>query len=104
MPLTLRTWGDNCDFAMVEGRFDSALSDVEQVGGKLTTLCDWLDLPSIAVLDACQLRDCQLPDRPPRLDGILIDGTRCCSEQCRLQTSLEALWNAPVLGFVEDVP
>jgi cobyrinic acid a,c-diamide synthase len=94
----------NCDFALIEGRFDSALSKVEQVGGKLATLCDWLDLPSIAVVDACRLRDCQLPNRPPRIDGILIDGARCSSEQCRLQTWLEALWGVPVLGFVEDAP
>lgn len=92
------------DVALVEGRFESVLSPVEQLGGKLATVCNWLDLPSIAVVDACLLRDCQLPKRPERLDGILIDGARCCSEQCRLQTSLEALWGAPVLGFVEDVP
>ena len=95
---------NNGDFALVEGRFDSALSHAEQVGGKLATLCDWLDMPSIAVVDACLIRDCQLPNRPSHVDGVLIDGARCCSERCRLQTWLEALWGVPVLGFVADVP
>lgn len=92
------------DLALISGAFDSSLSEVERVGGNLATLCEWLDLPAIAVVDACQLRDCQLPERPARLDGVLIDNARCCSERCRLQTWLEALWGTPVLGFLEDRP
>ncbi len=92
------------DFALVQGRFDAALSHAEEMGGKLATLCEWLDMPSIAVIDGCLLRDCQLPDRPSQVDAVLIDGTQCCSERCRLQTCLEALWGVPVLGFVEDLP
>jgi cobyrinic acid a,c-diamide synthase len=102
--LLLEHGGRSSDLALIEGRFDTALSEAEQIGGKLATVCRWLDLPSIAVVDACLLRDCQLPERPERLDGILIDGAHCCSEQCRLQTWLEALWGAPVLGFVQNVP
>jgi cobyrinic acid a,c-diamide synthase len=89
------------DFALVEGRFDSAMNEAEQVGGKLATLAEWLDLPCVAIVDACQIRDCSLPGRPTLLDGVIIDGARC-SERCRLQTWLEAIWNVPVLGFVED--
>ena len=96
------TSGSN--FAIVHGRFDSALLAAEQAGGKLSTLCDWLDMPSIAVVDGCLLQDCELPKRPAGVDAVLIDGSRCCSERCRLQTWLEALWGVPVLGFVENAP
>jgi cobyrinic acid a,c-diamide synthase len=92
----------NADFALVEGRFDTAMSGADEMGGKLATLAEWLDLPSIAMVDACQIRDCSLPNRPASLDGVIIVGARCCSERCKLQTWLEALWKVPVLGFVED--
>lgn len=94
----------NADLALVEGRFDSALDAAEQVGGELATLAEWLDLPSVAIVDACKIRDCTLPSRPALLDGVIIDGARCCSERCKLQTWLEAFWRVPVLGFVEDCP
>ncbi len=30
------------------------------------TLCDWLDLPRVAIVDCSRLNDCQLPGRPGR--------------------------------------
>lgn len=92
----------NADFALVEGRFTTALDEAERVGGKLDTLAEWLDLPCVAVVNADQIRDGSLPARPAALDGAIVEGDCCCSERCRLQTWLEALWKVPVLGFVDD--
>jgi cobyrinic acid a,c-diamide synthase len=91
-----------CDLALVEGSFVEPRS-VDQpgaAGGSLATLCEWLDLPSLAIVDARRLAECCLPQRPRRLDGLLLDGVRDESEACRLQTQLEAIWKAPVLGWL----
>ncbi len=83
------------DLAVVEGRFDQAVSNKQ--GGSLDTLCNWLDLPRIAIVDAAQLNHCRLPDRPIA-DAVLLDrvGGRC--DFYRWQTILQSLWNIPVVG------
>jgi cobyrinic acid a,c-diamide synthase len=68
----------------------------------LDTLCDWLDLPRIVVLDASRWADCELPERPDQIDGVLLDRVNSPAEVFRLQTCLEALWDVPVLGALEQ--
>jgi len=98
------------DLALVEGRFDwlpsedgraGSLED-GQAGSRLDSLCDWLDLPRIVVLDASRLADCELPERPDQVDGVVLDRVRSPAELFRLQTCLEALWDVPVLGALEQ--
>jgi cobyrinic acid a,c-diamide synthase len=102
---SLFQWGaSGSDLALVDGHFRSALANAELHGGDLETLCDWLELPRIAIVDAARINGCQLPEPPQRLDGVLIENVSCSAQRCRMQTSLEALWGAPVLGFVADVP
>lgn len=98
---------ERCDLALVEGRFDVPHGGTNPKddfgvtsGGDLNRLCDWLDLPRLAILDAALLDSCRLPQRPPRLDGILLDRTPDAAAGFRLQTSLESIWGAPVLGWL----
>lgn len=92
------------DIALVEGRFAEALAPEDLPGGDLAMLCDWLDLPRLAIVDASQLSCCQLPARPARLDGILLDRVSDGSELIRLQTLFEGLWGVPVLGALRTLP
>ena len=91
------------DLALVEGCLATASSDCTLEGGNLTTLCRWLDLPCLAIVDARLLSGCRLPERPATVDGLLLDGVSDEYEACRLQTLFEALWNVPVLGWLGTV-
>jgi cobyrinic acid a,c-diamide synthase len=84
------------DLAIVEGNFTSdpaAASDFE-------TICRWLDLPRIAVIDARLLSTCRLPARPEGLEGLILDRVADPSELCRLQTLFESLWKVPVIAWL----
>jgi cobyrinic acid a,c-diamide synthase len=87
----------HCDVALVEGSFVDA-AHLREPASDFATLCCWLDLPRLAVVDARLLTPCQIPDRPAGLDGVLLDCVTDATELCRLQTLLEALWKVPVLG------
>ena len=91
------------DLALVEGRFDGAIG-AEPVGGRLETLCRWLNLPRIAVVDAAQIDRRGLPERPRRVDGLFLDRVADSRHWARLATDLEALWAVPVLGALERLP
>ena len=67
----------SADLGIVEGRYDPVGVDPKgRWGGSLDTLCRWLDLPRIAVLDVSQLDHCRLPEQPANLAGLLLDGVR----------------------------
>ncbi|MEX0711545.1 MAG: hypothetical protein WD278_04305 [Pirellulales bacterium] len=114
------------DLALVEGRFAShdrhaasaclghpfgetaaeggAEEKNAQEGSKLDTLCDWLDLPRLVVLDASRIQTCLVPERPAQIDGLLLDRVRGPGQAYHLQTTLEALWDVPVLGALACLP
>ena len=87
------------DMALVEGSFANPAGSAER-GGCLARLCEWLDLPALAIVDARRLECCRLPQRPPRAAGILLDRVRDPREACQLQTQFESLWNLPVVGWL----
>ena len=91
------------DVAIVGARYDSAIRTTGRPGGSLDTLCDWLDLPRLAIVDVSSLDGCRLPPRPERLDGILLDRVSNHDDACRYKTNLEALWGAPVLGSLDEL-
>src|SRR5579885_2106307 len=41
-----------CDLAVVEGEYDACALDSAPTGGSLDTLCDWLGLTRVVVVDA----------------------------------------------------
>jgi cobyrinic acid a,c-diamide synthase len=91
------------DLAVIEGHFD--VSDVTPArGSSLDTLCDWLDVPRLVVLDVARFDDCRLPERPPQIDGLLLDRVPSPSAAFRLQTWLESLWEVPVVGTLCELP
>lgn len=92
------------DIAVIEGVYDAGRSDKQVGGGSFDTVCDWLDAPRLAVLDATRLRRGFGAERPQRVDGVLIDKVRDNEEACRLQTMVEALWGVPVLSTLETLP
>ncbi|HVA51135.1 MAG TPA: hypothetical protein VNH11_32640 [Pirellulales bacterium] len=91
------------DLAVVEGHFGPADGPPVE-GSSLDTICDWLDLPRLVVLDAAKLDDCRLPERPPQIDGLLLDRVASPAAAFRLQTMLESLWDVPVLGALAELP
>lgn len=94
-------------FALVEGQFAGSQPQRElgepgePLGSDLTTLCDWLDLPRVAIVDLADLDPCRLPPRPERLDALLLDRAADSIQAARWQTNLEALWKVPVLGWLD---
>jgi cobyrinic acid a,c-diamide synthase len=93
----------SADLALVEGRFDPPVGPGVR-GGRLEPLCQWLDLPRVAIVDQSEIAPCRLPPCPQPLDGLLLDRVSSHAELARLATDLESLWRAPVLGVLGEVP
>lgn len=77
---------------------ESKRADCHDSEGRLETLCDWLDLPRIAIVDARQMSGCRMPDRPDLVDGILLNAAPLGRAGAELRVNLEAIWGVPVLG------
>lgn len=92
--LLLRSSG-SADLAVVVGEFDSQTR--ENAGGSLDTLCQWLNLPRLAVVDVALIDQQGLPNRPD-VDAVLLDHAsrrRCLAGMI---TDIETLWGLPVVG------
>ncbi|HEX4143292.1 MAG TPA: hypothetical protein VHY91_07060 [Pirellulales bacterium] len=90
--------------AIVEGEFgssDLAPQTAQAAGGQLDLICQWLDLPRLAVVDVSRLDGCRVPGRPVA-DGLLLDRVPSEAKFYRVQTLLESLWGIPVYGGMED--
>jgi cobyrinic acid a,c-diamide synthase len=103
--------GDS-NLALVEGQFESpvecrshvASAAARTLDGRFDKLCDWLDFPRLVVLDASHFVSCALPVRPDQVDGVFLDHVQTPADLYRLQATLEALWEVPVLGALTDSP
>ncbi|HVX10535.1 MAG TPA: hypothetical protein VHC22_05105 [Pirellulales bacterium] len=91
------------DLAVIEGRFP-APDATPAPGSSLDTICDWLDVPRLVVVDVSRLDDCQLPERPNQIDGLLLDRVPSPAAAFRWQTMLESLWDVPVVGALGELP
>lgn len=85
------------DLSIVEGAFQSKDANADAPGGRLETLCEWLRLPRIVLLDASRITG-GLPCRPARVDGVLLDAVVDQRQLARLTTDIQTVWRAPVLG------
>jgi cobyrinic acid a,c-diamide synthase len=101
----------SADLALVEGELRpcdalDALCSVCPPGDRsranLETLCRWLDLPLIAVVDVSKIDGCAIPSRPPGVSGVLLDRVSRIRPWRRWQTLLESLWDVPVLGALDE--
>jgi len=102
---TMLRAADSAQLGIVEGTFDTqpmrAHVPSEEVGSCLDTLCDWLDLPRLAIVNLATIDPCNLPRRPDRLDGLLLDQAVDSRHAAHWQTNLESLWKVPVLGWMD---
>ena len=83
---------------------DADIEHAPPCGGNLESLCEWLDLPRVVVLDASRFTESQWPARPDWADAVLLDRVRDPHQAEQLQSHLAALWNIPVLGWLEELP
>jgi cobyrinic acid a,c-diamide synthase len=91
------------DTAVIEGKFDRGLDrGVSRPASSLDRLSEWLDLSRIAVVDVRKLSACGIERRPERLDGIFLDRVRDTYDAAYWQTTLEALWKTPVIGWLDE--
>jgi cobyrinic acid a,c-diamide synthase len=85
------------ELALVEDEFRHGDARGDAVGGDLDTLCEWLDLPRIVVLDASGPAG-QIPRRPAQVDAVLLDRVSDQQQLARWTTDVEVVWRVPVLG------
>jgi cobyrinic acid a,c-diamide synthase len=93
--------------AIIAGSFAEDQSLPGAVAGvptrsSLNRLCEWLELPRLAIVDVRLLAQCQMASLPPRTDAILLDRVADWEAAAYWQTTLEALWKTPVLGWLDD--
>lgn len=88
------------DLAVVVGRFE-ARPDEHLVGGSLNTLCQWLDLPRLAVVDVALIDRRGLPKRP-NVDAVFLDHVPHRRTLDGMITDIETLWGLPVVGALEN--
>jgi len=65
------------------------------------TLCLWLDLPRLGMIDVRRLQLCRQQRLPVAVDALLLDGVENIRQAVAVQTELEALWKVPVLGYLQ---
>ena len=86
-----------CDLAVVDGSLAPGESG-------LSTLCEWLDLPRMAVLDVLSISQNGWPVTPFGVDGIILDRVRDDQHADEITTRIATRWNLPVLGWLEELP
>lgn len=87
------------DVAIVEGSFHPTAS-----ASNLHTLCDWLELPRVAIVDVRELERRAWSAPPQQIDALLLDRVADAEKAAYWQTTLEALWKTPVLGWLDEAP
>jgi len=90
------------DVGLVEGQYDDPTCHCLS-GGSLNTLCSWLDLPRLVVVDAARLVACRPPVLPSGIEGILLDNVADVGQLCRVQADMEAYYGVPVLGWLGPI-
>ena len=105
----LRRGTAEADLAIVQGSFQvdasaTTRSATAKSGGDLGALCQWLDLPRIAVVDVSLLRERGAVCARPRAEALFLDRAKDVGDAVRWQTELEALWGMPVLGWMDEAP
>src|SRR4029453_17050780 len=64
-------------------------------------LSDWLDTPRVAVVPLDSLDPCRFPDRPERLDALVLDRAIDARHAPHWQVNFEAQWGVPVVGWLD---
>lgn len=92
------------ELAVLDGYFDEALAAPPNgCGGRLSDLCQWLDMPRLAVLDLSKVRRDGLPPRAA-VDGVLLDRCRDDADYRDWSGQIQSLWGLSVLGGLDELP
>ena len=91
----------SADLAAVVGPFTPTRQE-EVSGGSLNELCEWLELPRLAVVDGALIDRQGLPNRPDA-DAVILDLASCRRSLPGMITDIETLWNLPVVGALGSV-
>ncbi|MBN1589468.1 MAG: hypothetical protein JW888_08130 [Pirellulales bacterium] len=91
------------DLSLIEGDFRRPDTTGQGWGGDLETLCQWLRVPRIVLLDASRIAG-GFPQRPANVDGVLLDQVGDQPNQARLSTDVETAWGVPVVGSLPAAP
>ena len=94
---------ENADFSLVHGQYSLNAAE-DCVGSSLDTLCRWLQLPRVLVMDVAELKTCQIPAGLQRMDAMILDGVASDRQLACLATELEAICGIPVVGALGQVP
>ncbi len=91
------------DLSLVQGAFGGVRSP-HAAGGKLEPLCDWLQLPRLAVIDVTQADSCRVAEDLADADGVILDRVLDNREYLAYRTTIESLYRVPVLGWLPEMP
>lgn len=103
----LRDGSKGRDWSLVEGLFATEKSQHTgdaNSGGRLETLCEWLGLGALGVIDVDSMPPVDRIARPDRLHGILLMNVRDDSHARRMDSELRRMWRVPVLGWIPQTP
>ena len=87
-----------CDLSLVLGRFTGADTPPCCLGGSLDTLAEWLQLPSIVVVDVSRGELARPLHLPPGTAGVLLDRVPSHAIYLQWQRDVEQREQVPVLG------
>jgi len=88
----------SADVALICGTFAP-----QPPGSNLGTLCDWLRMSRVGVIDVSRLREPHFTERPP-VDALLLDHVADAQTAATWQRKLQQVWDLPVLGWLPAVP
>ncbi len=94
----------SADLGLVEGQFHDAAAPRHVSGGDLDTLCDWLALSKLAIVDAGNIDGGPMPALPAGVDAVLLDRVDNDEPTGRIRTRVESLLGVPVLGTLGKLP
>jgi len=86
--------------AVVEGAFPGGFNGAAQ-GGRLDTLCRWLHLPRVGLIDVRRVELSRLSQLLEELDGCLLENVRDSQQFHSWQTAVERQYRIPILGAME---
>lgn len=94
------------DWALVEGHFaedPSAIGGTNE-GGRLETLCQWLGLGSVGVLDVESAPALEKLSFPKDLQGVILTNVADPAQARNIDAELRRSRRTPVLGWLPQVP
>ena len=91
------------DGAVIDGEFDAPAGQGTTLGGSFDTLCHWLDVPRLAVIDVDMVRHQGLPARP-NADGVLLENVHGSDDFSKWRQAIQSAWGLRTYGGLGHLP